>query len=60
MKTFVNQIGPPAFPRFIIVSENNMIWDGDAWTDDVRLGVRYAHQHVAEADAAAIESDLLS
>ena len=56
MKTYINRIGPEEFPRYIIVDEDHQVWDGDAF-GHVRCGLVYAHQDLAEADAARIESD---
>jgi hypothetical protein len=56
MKTYINRIGPEEFPRYIIVDEDSQVFDGQDF-GDVRCGLIYAHQELAEKDAARIEAD---
>ncbi len=56
MKTYINRVGPEEFPRYIIVNEDDEVWNGQGF-GHIRSGLIYAHRDLAEQDAARIEAE---
>src|SRR5579885_3754432 len=56
MKLYVNRVGPEDFPRYIIVDEDDHVFDGHGF-GHIRSALVYAHRNLAEQDAARIESE---
>lgn len=56
VKTYVNRVGPEEFPRFVIVNEDEDVFDGQGF-GHIRSAIVYAHRALAEQDAARIEAE---
>jgi hypothetical protein len=51
---FVNQVGPPAFPRLLICDTEGRAWDGHAWTT-VSRPLLYADKDLISTDCAELQ-----